>query len=51
MMKYTWENLWTPAKLLIISIMVVAMAGVMMLMLVALMEGIFWIAELGAYAT
>jgi hypothetical protein len=39
-MKYIWDNLWTPAKLLIIYMLVLAVAGVMMFMLVSFLVSV-----------
>ena len=57
-MKHAWEklmrlqsNLWIPLKLLAVATLVLAMAGAMMLALVIVLEVVFWLAKLGAYAT
>lgn len=45
------SNLWIPLKLLAVATLVLAMTGAMMLALVIVLEVVFWLAKLGAYAT
>ena len=45
------SNLWIPFKLIVISALVFFLVAGMMLTLVGSLELIFWLANLGAYAT
>jgi hypothetical protein len=45
------SNLWIPIKLIAISALVFFLVAGMMLTLVGSLELIFWLADLGAYAT
>lgn len=45
------SNWWIPLKLLAVATLVTALAGATALALVLVLEVVFWLAKLGAYAT